>query len=163
MFAGNCCGNITEKNTDREVVLGYLVRQSGHQPPEGRVVLIRRDDADQVGGEDAAHLVRRHRGYSQPIWRKWLSFSGARCAGNYEKWRPDEAALGSALRTPQYRVVRRNLNQSRPAPQASQVNGTPSDRSHVAADVRAGPFRSVGSFCSFPQEPGPTSRCASAL
>jgi hypothetical protein len=118
---------------DRHVVLGQLVGESGHRSPEGWVVLIRWHHAHHVAGEDVSiqqDSTRNGTGQSGTNGR----LSGARCAGNYEKWRSDEAALVSALRTAQRPAARRDLNQITSGPQASHVNGT---RAMVARWVSA--------------------------
>ena len=52
VFTSNCSGNIVEKKHHRQIVLRYLVRHPGHRAPEGRVVVIGREDAAHGVGEN---------------------------------------------------------------------------------------------------------------
>jgi hypothetical protein len=83
------------------------VSESHHRPPEGRVVLVRRDDADEIRGEDVSVEKDRAGDCScQPSTERGLADAGS--AGDDQEGWSDEGALVGAMRAPQHVANRWN-------------------------------------------------------
>ena len=75
--------------------------ETHHRPPEGRIILVRRHDADEVRGEDVGVETERtgHRS-CEPGTEDGLADAGG--AGDDQQRRSDERALLGAMRAPQH-------------------------------------------------------------
>jgi hypothetical protein len=92
---------------DDDIVLGDLVSEPHHRPPEGSVVLVRRDDADEILCVDIG-VEKDRTGYCprQPGAQCGLADAGS--ARNDQQRRADEGALVAAMRAPQHEADRRD-------------------------------------------------------
>ena len=78
----------------------FLLRFSHiHRPPEGRAVRVRRDDADQVSGEDVG-LEQDRAGDCPREPSAERGFADVGSPGDDQEGRSDEGALVSAMRAP---------------------------------------------------------------
>ncbi len=139
MCASNCCGNMPEKNTTVRLFCDISCATLAIDRQEGWVVLIWWDDTYHLIGEDVS--VEQDGTGDPPSLRGRAQMVDFPEPGVPVTMRSGGRAKG---RSSPHRGQRRtgpcagSWAKSRPAPQASQVNGTSGDRSQLAEEGSTG-------------------------
>lgn len=89
-----------------QIVLGDLVTEPHHRAPEGPIVLVGGDDADEILGEDVCveNDCARDRSRESRTQRR---LADARCACDYQQGRSHERALSGTGRAAEHATNRR--------------------------------------------------------